>query len=506
MTNTYNTGAASVTNSNAEVTGSGTAWAVSLVAGGLFSCRGVAIPIASVEDDTHLTLEYPYTGLTGTGLVYSIVMENAGAASAVEANRLLAQVAREQWASLLVAGFDPIMTGNLAGRAAFDGRTKGSVYTITTEPGPPTYYYKLSNTSGDWSDEKQVGGPEGEPGLPGSADIVGSSITSVAIGTGAKTFTVETGKGWGVGARLRVSSNASPAANWMEGVVTAYTGASLTLSVDTVSGSGSLSDWTVNLAGARGNEGSRVTLTATRNYYVSPTGSNSNNGLSAGAPFLTLQKAVDEAYKLDCSIHNININLADGTYAGAEIHRPLLGGGTLYIIGNVTTPANVVITSGVVATNYSSVSVTGVRFLIGASYVDALTARGGANLIVGKVDFGPQDATADHILVNETGSIIFAQDYTISGGARRHLSMSGAVTANGVNRTITLTGTPAFGVDFFYIANGAAAAFWNPTFSGSATGRRYTINTAAVVNLYGKPTTFLPGDVAGVTASGGVYA
>jgi hypothetical protein len=505
MTNTYRTGTVSVSNGSAVVIGSGTAWAVSLVAGGLFSCGGYSVPIASVEDDTHLTLEYEWAGPNSAGAAYSILMENAGAASAVEANRLLAQVAREQWASLLVAGYDPQMTGDLAGRSAFDGRTKGSVYTITTETGPPTYYYKLSNTSGDWSDEKQVDGPAGDPGPPGSADIVGTSATSLTIDLGAKMFTTQANKGWGIGARLRASVTASPDANWMEGVVTAYSGSSLTISVDATNGAGTHAGWTINLAGQRGVGGARETLSATRTYYVSTTGSNSNNGLSAGAPFLTLQKAADEAHKLDCSVYDVNIQLVDGTYGGASIVRPLLGGGTLYIIGNNTTPANVVITSAITVQGGASVSVSGLRFVIAASYVNALTVTGGAKLTIGKVDFGPQDATADHISGNGVSEIVFTQDYTVSGGARRHLALSGAVFASGSNRTITLTGTPAF-TEFCLVAAGAAIALWNPTFTGSATGKRYTINTGGVVNLYGKPTTFLPGDVAGTTASGGVYA
>jgi hypothetical protein len=98
-------------------------------------------------------------------------------------------------------------------------------------------------------------GEKGAAGDPGSSDVVGTSTTSLAIGTGTKTFTIaETDRGWGVGARLKATSDAN-AANFMSGLVTAYSGTTLELSVDLVGGSGTLDDWTINLAGERGAPG-----------------------------------------------------------------------------------------------------------------------------------------------------------------------------------------------------------------------------------------------------------
>jgi hypothetical protein len=56
----------------------------------------------------------------------------------------------------------------------------------------------------------------------------------VTIGTGSHTFTTQAGLAYTVGARARVSSNGSPT-NWMEGIVTAYSGTSLTINVDLTS-------------------------------------------------------------------------------------------------------------------------------------------------------------------------------------------------------------------------------------------------------------------------------
>lgn len=104
-------------------------------------------------------------------------------------------------------------------------------------------------------------GSPGVDGAPGSSDVVGTSISNVAIGIGAKVFNiVETDRGWGVGARLRVSSDASPTTAFMEGVVASYAANVLTLTVDIAQGAGSHSDWTINLAGQVGTAAATVRM------------------------------------------------------------------------------------------------------------------------------------------------------------------------------------------------------------------------------------------------------
>ena len=85
----------------------------------------------------------------------------------------------------------------------------------------------------------------------GSANTQATSTTSLAIGTGARSLVVEAGKAFVVGMPVRIASAASPA-NRMDGTVTSYdsgTGA-LVVSVDRVSGSGTLASWRVFLTGA----------------------------------------------------------------------------------------------------------------------------------------------------------------------------------------------------------------------------------------------------------------
>ncbi|QRI63163.1 DUF2793 domain-containing protein [Shinella sp. PSBB067] len=250
--------------------------------------------------------------------------------------------------------------------------------------------------------------------------------------------------------------------------------------------------------------GLRPQLSASRTYYVAAGGSNGNDGLTAATPFATLQKAVDEAHGLDCASHDVTIQLADGSYAGATVARPLLGGGTLFIKGNETTPASVVLTGGLVLSNGAQLRVSGIRIAIASDLVHALSVGNGVSLRLGKMEFGAVGANADHIFSDNPCRIVLEENYTITGGARRHMNI-GAGLLVGEGRTFTLTGTPAF-TQFIAARNSGTVSLLSPVIVGSATGSRYIAETNGVINTFGKATTFLPGSATGSNPSGGIYA
>ena len=76
-----------------------------------------------------------------------------------------------------------------------------------------------------------------------------TSSTSLAIGTGTKALTVQTGKAFVVGQWVTVTSTATPA-NWMHGQITAYTSGTgaLTVNMTAVGGSGTYAAWTIGLS------------------------------------------------------------------------------------------------------------------------------------------------------------------------------------------------------------------------------------------------------------------
>jgi len=114
-----------------------------------------------------------------------------------------------------------------------------------------------SGTLADWTLRlsSQIGpqGPAGNDDADG-AGYTATSATSLAIGTGSQAFTTQAGLAYGGGARARASSDAN-GANYMEGLVTGYTGTTLTIDVDRVGGSGTYADWNINLAGDPGADG-----------------------------------------------------------------------------------------------------------------------------------------------------------------------------------------------------------------------------------------------------------
>jgi hypothetical protein len=92
----------------------------------------------------------------------------------------------------------------------------------------------------------------------------GTSTTSVAIGTGSKSFTTQTGLGYQVGMTLRLAFDS---VNYMTGDVTSYntgTGA-LVVNVTSVVGSGTRTSWVISMAAVGANNAASVSNTPAGN-------------------------------------------------------------------------------------------------------------------------------------------------------------------------------------------------------------------------------------------------
>ena len=87
----------------------------------------------------------------------------------------------------------------------------------------------------------------------------------------------------------------------------------------------------------------RTLLTATTNFYVATTGSDSNNGRSS-TPWLTINHALNYVQQnYDLGGQTVNINVADGTYTTVVTLAGPFVGGTPNLIGDVSTPANCIV-------------------------------------------------------------------------------------------------------------------------------------------------------------------
>ncbi len=98
----------------------------------------------------------------------------------------------------------------------------------------------------------------------GAQVLTASSTTSLAIGTGAKSLTVEPGRAFGRGQRLLLASAANASSVQMQGTVESYdraTGA-LEMTITSASGTGSRADWLVSVGGGDAGTLPVVVITA----------------------------------------------------------------------------------------------------------------------------------------------------------------------------------------------------------------------------------------------------
>lgn len=251
----------------------------------------------------------------------------------------------------------------------------------------------------------------------------------------------------------------------------------------------------------------RDLLLTDRIYYVRTDGSNSNNGrtnTSSGA-FLTIQKAIDVVGTLDLSIYDVTIQLGvAGSYAGGTVSGPFVGGSgsSVTLSGDTSAPGSYVITSTLTVEKYGVFNVKGVDFT--PSSGNALVADTGAILTVtGAVIFGAA-AGAYQMSSTKDAQLVVSANYTIDGSASIHVNMedSGYIATDTL--TVTLSGTPAFDA---YVSGAALGNYRanGMTFSGSATGTRYGLNTNAVVRTGGGGANYFPGNAAGSAGTGAQY-
>ncbi len=215
----------------------------------------------------------------------------------------------------------------------------------------------------------------------------------------------------------------------------------------------------------------RERLAANRTYYVRTDGSDAHDGLAntSGGAFLTIQKAIDTVAALDISIYDVTIQVGNGTYTGACVLKTLLGSGQVTILGDATTPANVIVST--TANNCFTVqNVVGRWKLKGMKLTAAtsgylLSVSGTVTTIeFENLNFGTSPAISIYV---EAGAVLKASGaFTISGGTSYFIyNANGRFEASSI--TVTLTGTPAFGSVFCQTESLGFTQFYSVTFSGS---------------------------------------
>lgn len=258
----------------------------------------------------------------------------------------------------------------------------------------------------------------------------------------------------------------------------------------------------------------RRRLTANLDLYVSPGGSDANNGLTSLTPFATLQRAatlLQNGY--DLSGFQVVVNCMPGTFsAGAQINGFVpgqTGPNSIVFLANTGS----VTVNGVgfcfAANQGAMLSLDGDDFIVGATLSGGIgspiVASGGGKVnINGVVNFAA--AEGPHVLSTTGGQVSYSATEEISGGAPAHFQAHacGVITASAVG--LAITGTPSFPNGFATADEGGIIEAQGYTVSsGSSTGPRYSAILGGVINTFGGGANVFPGDSAG-SAPTGYYA
>lgn len=449
MADFYDTGTLTLTNGATTVVGAGTAFLLAGVkAGDIVYVPEAAGPVpygvAAVADDTHLTLQSAYAGATGAGKAYYL-QRRFDEERAADTHRLL----NEQALAL--------DDGSFVGQSIHAAPLKATI-----------------------ADADEFGGADSAAAF-GLARWAWATVWAAIKGKIAAT-----------------ASKATPVdADSLYLVDSAAGGDAKRLTI------ANMRSWLIG--------GFREKLTANRIYYVRTDGSDANDGLTntAGGAFLTIQKAINVVGSIDIASFTVTIKLGNsGTWTeNIVLIGPWTGVGTVILEGDTATPANTIITN---AGSHTLWVKSGGRLTV--QYLEARSTGGGVALAAesaGYITLGPGmrfgAAGAYHMTATYGGVILGRYAYTISGGAVAHVVVteSGVIDISAV--TVTLTGTPNFPAAYAIASRIGIIDYYSNTFSGTATGVRYSADQNSIIFVKGAGATYLPGNAAGATATGGLY-
>jgi len=244
-----------------------------------------------------------------------------------------------------------------------------------------------------------------------------------------------------------------------------------------------------------------VQISANAAYFVNAsTGSDSNDGLTSGTAFATIQKAVDTVSAFNLGGTEAVINVAAGSYARFSCKS--LTGGTCRILGAGATTIIDGSGSGSCITNAGTVGL----YTFDSLKVDNAVRGFDCSLSQSTIrDCTLGAVTADQIRGRDQAFILIANTMTVDGDAAQHVNLKTGAELSSAGVTLTLSGTRAFSI-WMLARSGALVEAPAMTFVGTATGVRYIVQTNAIVDTSGGGATYFPGNTAGSTATGGQYA
>lgn len=263
-------------------------------------------------------------------------------------------------------------------------------------------------------------------------------------------------------------------------------------------------------------------------YYVSNSGSDSNNGLTSGTAFATLQHAANVINSFNLNGYTVTVTVANGTYAPVQL-PPVNGSGSIAFVGNPSTPSSCVISSSSGVAVGASGCGSGYSFngfQVQVSAPNLSINDGGPGFFIGgvtsifleNIQFGACQCA--HIQ-NSGGTIILGGNIIVSGGLTPNVVGPGAhifagnggyIASNGGQGNTSLN--PALNITvavnvyiWLNVFAGASSAvtYSSITGAGNVTATKYGIELNGIAVTFGGGANYYPGNVAGTTATGGQY-
>jgi hypothetical protein len=258
----------------------------------------------------------------------------------------------------------------------------------------------------------------------------------------------------------------------------------------------------------------RAALVRNVDLYVNGSlGNDANDGTAniSGKALATIQKAIDIAFSYPPSQYVITIHVADGTYGW--FLTPTYGGPPIVVVGNITTPANVVVdgTSApeacVLVQGPNTLTVKKLKVQAGGSNKRGLCAKQGGSLFTEDTLSGA--ISGEVFAAFGGGSTVYPGNHTFSGncGSFWYATNTSYIPfRTGVVFTFSTTLTVTAGA-FVNDCGVIQADIPPPSFvnAGNVTGQKWLAQLNGVINTQGAGTYF-PGTVSGAASSGGQYA
>jgi hypothetical protein len=258
-----------------------------------------------------------------------------------------------------------------------------------------------------------------------------------------------------------------------------------------------------------------VTLSSTTNYYVSTTGSDSNNCTSPATACATVQHVINlivTSFSMNGA--TININISDGSYP-PFVTLPLNGSGIINIIGDNTTPSGVIIA----AASGEAIVVRGSGYVLSGMTLSSASNGSAPHLGIGlRVD----GAITTTIFNMAFGAAAFAQMEAGFGAAIQMLGVasgnptdfinvvgsapvfmyvdaSGSISTGQTN--LNLIGTISYSISFALATTGGSISLPFNSIVGLASGLKYNLSLNGVIQTNGNCAGY-PGSGTSVSSGG----